>query len=331
MRSKPMISYRMRLHVPLAVQASLFLFLVFHSCGSILFAQPLVKIRVSNTGGISDHMPVAIQAGVYKKHGFDVENILVGSSATVVQSLLSGEVTFAHVGAPAVVAAVAAGANIKIIAVFVNRFGWIFVSASDIRTAKDLKGKSIAIARIGSGNEFATREALKKLNLDPDKDVGLIQVGLTPARFAALTSGHVQAALVDRTHILELPKFGLNVLLDLNDLDVEYAQYALVARENTIVENRPTVERFVRAYVEGIRYYRSEPGVVMGYLRKNYFPKLLDVELRIVYDGLKQSMRENPAPTLGGIQGIVNSLKGQRGGELDPRRIIDASFFPAVK
>jgi ABC-type nitrate/sulfonate/bicarbonate transport system substrate-binding protein len=249
----------------------------------------------------------------------------------VVQSLLSGEVTFAHVGAPAVVAAVAAGANIKIIAVFVNRFGWIFVSASDIRTAKDLKGKSIAIARIGSGNEFATREALKKLNLDPDKDVGLIQVGLTPARFAALTSSHVQAALVDRTHILELPKFGLNLLLDLNDLDVEYAQYALVARENTIGESRTTVEGFLRAYAEGIKYYRSQPEAVTAYLRKNYFPKLSEGELRIVYDGLKRSMRENPVPTLGGVQGIIRSLRGQRGGDLDPRRVIDASFFPAVK
>lgn len=294
-------------------------------------AQPAVKIRVANTGGISDHLPVAIYAGIYKKHGFEVENILIGSSATVVQSLLSGEVTFAHVGAPAVVAAVAGGANIKIIAVFLNRFSWILASAPDIRHIKELRGKSIAIARIGSGNEFATREALKKLNLDADKDVRLVQVGLTPARFAALVSGNVHAALLDRTHVLELPKFGLNVLLDLNDLDIEYAQYGLVARENTIVENRPTVERFLRAYVEGIRYYRSQPDVVMVYLRKNYFPKLSDAELRIVYDGLRKNLREDPVPTLGGIQGIIQSLKGQRGGELDPRRVIDVSFFPGAK
>ena len=330
MRTKGKLRIEMTIkHLP--VLALGFLVFTFLCLTHAVFAQPIARIRVANTGGISDHLPVGIQAGIYKKHGFAVENILIGSSATVVQSLLSGEVTFAHVGAPAVVAAVAGGAAIKIIAVFVNRFSWILASAPDIRTTRELRGKSIAIARIGSGNEFATREALKKLNLDADKDVRLVQVGLTPARFAALVSGNVHAALLDRTHILELPKFGLNVLLDLNDLDIEYAQYGLVARENTIVENRPTVERFLRAYVEGIRYYRSQPEVVMAYLRKNYFPKLSDVELTMIYDGLKQGLREDPVPTLGGIQGIIRSLKGQRGGDLDPRRVIDASFFSGVR
>lgn len=45
--------------------------------------QPLTKIRVANIGGTSDHIQVAINGGIYKKHGFDVENIQVGSSATV--------------------------------------------------------------------------------------------------------------------------------------------------------------------------------------------------------------------------------------------------------
>ena len=59
---------------------------------------------------------MAINGGIYKKHGFDVENIQVGSSATVVQSLIAGEVGFAHVGAVPVVAAVANGIDLKIIA-----------------------------------------------------------------------------------------------------------------------------------------------------------------------------------------------------------------------
>src|SRR5258705_4123378 len=78
-------------------------------------AQQLTKIRVANIGGTSDHMQVAINGGIYKKHGFDVENIQVGSSATVVQSLIAGEVSFAHVGAVPVVAAVSGGIESQII------------------------------------------------------------------------------------------------------------------------------------------------------------------------------------------------------------------------
>jgi ABC-type nitrate/sulfonate/bicarbonate transport system substrate-binding protein len=62
-------------------------------------AQQLTIIRVANIGGSPDHIQMAINGGIYKKHGFDVENIQVGSSVTVVQSLIAGEVAFAQVGA----------------------------------------------------------------------------------------------------------------------------------------------------------------------------------------------------------------------------------------
>ncbi len=90
-----------------------------------VLAQSLTKVRLANIGGTSDHMQVAINAGVYRNYGFDVENIQIGSSATVVQSLIAGEVSFAHVGAVPVVAAVANGIDLKIVAVFINRFNYV--------------------------------------------------------------------------------------------------------------------------------------------------------------------------------------------------------------
>jgi ABC-type nitrate/sulfonate/bicarbonate transport system substrate-binding protein len=110
-------------------------------------AQQLTKIRVANIGGTSDHIQVAINAGIYKKHGFDVENIQVGSSATVVQSLIAGEVNFAHVGAVPVVAAVAKGIDVKIIAVFMNRFNYLMVTLPELQRPQDLRHwRSAALA-----------------------------------------------------------------------------------------------------------------------------------------------------------------------------------------
>ena len=80
-------------------------FLVSLMVPKMVSAQSLTKVRVANIGGTSDHMQVAINAGVYRSYGFDIENIQIGSSATVVQSLIAGEVSFAHVGAVPVVAA----------------------------------------------------------------------------------------------------------------------------------------------------------------------------------------------------------------------------------
>jgi len=43
------------------------------------------------------------------------------------------------------------------------------VSVPEVRRLQDLKRKTLAISRLGSGDEFATREALHRWNLDPDR------------------------------------------------------------------------------------------------------------------------------------------------------------------
>src|SRR6266545_7866227 len=287
-------------------------------------AQPITKIRVANIGGTSDHIQVAINGGIYRKHGFDVENIQVGSSATVVQSLIAGEVSFAHVGAVPVVAAVASGIDLKIIAVFMNRFNYVMVTLPELQKPQDLKGKTLAISRFGSGDEFATREALRRWGLDPDKDVRMLQVGLTMARLAALQGRHVQASLLSPPQIVEVQRMGLNVIADLSDLDVEYAHYTLATRGLLIAENRPLVERFMKTYIDGIKFHRSHPEAVIPYLRK--FSRQNDAELKIVYENLRKRIREEPVPTPGGLQTIIRSLKADKEKELDPRRVIDTSF-----
>ena len=270
-----------------------------------LLAQTLTKVRVANIGGTSDHLQVAINGGVYRRYGFDVENIQVGSSATVVQSLIAGEVSFAHVGAVPVVSAVANGVDLKIIAVFMNRFNYVMVTIPELKRPQDLKGKALAISRLGSGDEFATKKALRGWNLDPDKDVRLLQIGLTMARLAALQARHVHASLLSPAQIVEVQRMGLNVMADLTDLEVEYAHYTLATRGALIAENRPLVERFMKAYLEGIKHYRSHPESALPYLRK--FSRLHEGELTLVYDSIRKRMREEAVPTVGGIRTIIES------------------------
>jgi len=148
---------------------------------------------------------------------------------------------------------------------------------------------------------------------------------LTVARMAALQSRQVQASLLSPPQIVEAQRMGLNVIADLTDLDVDYAHYTLVTKGSLIVENRPFVERFFKAYVDGIRFYRSHPEAAMAYLRR--FSKLNDAELRIVYDNVRKRIREEPIPSASGIRTIIKSLGGQKEKELDPRQVIDTSFF----
>ena len=73
-------------------------------------------------------------------------------------------------------------------------------------------------------------------------------------------------------------------------------------------------------------HYRTAGGPVYEsvYSRQN------DAELKLVYENLRKRIREEPVPTAGGVQTIIKTLKTDKDKELDPRRVIDTSFFPAA-
>ena len=69
----------------------------------------------------------------------------------------------------------------KLITVYVNRFPFAFVARSEIKSPEELRGKRLAISRFGSSSDVTTRMLLKYWNLDPDKDVRILQVAGTDA------------------------------------------------------------------------------------------------------------------------------------------------------
>jgi ABC-type nitrate/sulfonate/bicarbonate transport system substrate-binding protein len=95
-----------------------------------------------------------------------------------------------------------------------------------------------------------------------------------------------------------------------------------------IAENRPLVGRFMKAYVDGIKFHRSHPEAVIPYLRK--FSRQNDAELKIIYENLRKRIREEPVPTPGGLQTIIRSLGADKEKQVDPTRVIDTSFFPGA-
>src|SRR5438105_961962 len=71
-------------------------------------------------------------------------------------------------------------------------YAFRFMANADVATVAALRGKRVGVSRIGSSSDIATRLALQRLNLVPDQDVDVIQVGSLTARISALESGAIQ-------------------------------------------------------------------------------------------------------------------------------------------
>jgi NitT/TauT family transport system substrate-binding protein len=118
---------------------------------------------------------------------------------------------------------------------------------------KAAKGKRFAISRFGSLTDYLTRATLQHFNVDP-KEVTILQIGSTPARYAALTAKAVDASIV-WFPVTEIAKSqGYNKLLELKEVFPEWPYETFAARESWLKKEREQATRFLRAYQKGVRY-----------------------------------------------------------------------------
>ncbi|MEI8239206.1 MAG: ABC transporter substrate-binding protein [Actinomycetota bacterium] len=133
----------------------------------------------------------AVDQGFYKAAGLDVSIVEGGVDIPPQKTLASGAVDFAISWVPKALAEREAGAKVTDIAQIFQRSGTLQVSFKDknITTAADFKGKKIG--NWGFGNEYEIFAALTKANLDPAKDVTLVQQNFD---MNGLLSGDIDAA-----------------------------------------------------------------------------------------------------------------------------------------
>ena len=287
---------------------------------------PQLNMGFSGAGIGSDLLKVIDRAGLWRKHGLDLRVIYLTSGTLMAQTLSSGDIGIAGFDTPAMLNLALAGANLKIVAVPINRLEPFFVVRNNIKTPVDLKGKKITISRFGSGSDIITRVALRYWKLDPEKDVSFFQSGNTPSRVASLVAGHMDGALVSSTGVAKIVATGCcRVLADLSELPVEFANYGVVVSGALLKNRRESVRRFLLALTEGIQLFKTKPEIARAVLRESNS----DTEVvGPLYERLAKSFRDYPAPEPRGIQNVLDSLptpkaRGARGEEFTDSSLMD--------
>ena len=151
------------------------------------------KVRLSHSALETSNSVwfIAQELGFYKKYGVDSELLYIPSTTTSLTSLLAGDVHVANVSGGAVASAVLAGAQIALVSCYLNSLPYELVVNESIKSAEELKGKSVGISRLGSASDVAARALLRGLNLEPDKQVPILQVGGSSERAAAFRTGRI--------------------------------------------------------------------------------------------------------------------------------------------
>ena len=272
--------------------------------------RPLEKLTIAFSSVSANMAPLWItqERGFFRKYGLDVQLVFIESGSTTVQSLISKEVAFAQMAGAGVLQSRLRGSDVVLIAGFLNTMDYQLMVDKNITRPDHLKGKTMAVSRFGSSSDFATRYALDKFGLVPDKDVTILEIGSQPARFAALESGKIQAAMVAIPLTRKAKTLGFHALADLQMLGLEYQHTGLATTEALIRARPDLVRNVMKAYVEGIHYYKTRRAGSLGILAKYLKTPNIEV-LTEVHENLGLKLTpQKPYPTLRGIEIMLREL-----------------------
>ena len=293
--------------------------------------RPLEKLTIAYSSVSGNMAPLWIthERGFFRKNGLDVQIVFIESGSTAVQSLSNKDVAFAQMAGAGVLQSRLRGSDVVMIAGFLNTLDYQLMVEKSITKPDQLKGKAMAVSRFGSSSDFATRYALEKLGLVPDKDVTILEIGTQPARFAALESGKIQAAMIAVPLTVRAKALGFRVLADLQMLGLEYQHTGLVTTQ-ALIKSRPDLVRNVmRSYVEGIHYYKTNRPESIAILAK--YLKTNDSELlNEVYTDLGLTLTpQKPYPTLRGIDIMLRELAARdaKAKAARPEDFVDLTFI----
>jgi NitT/TauT family transport system substrate-binding protein len=269
---------------------------------------------------------LAKDAKLFEKNGLDVELVLLRGSGQTSQAMVAGSLFASSVALPAVMLANLNGADLVNVAHGIAVQGSKLMVKPDIRKVEDLKGKKIGISSLGSAGDLLFGYVLRKYGIDTNREVIWLAVGNTGERLQALLNGAVDAADLTYPADAQAERKGFRMLLDARK-EIVYPTASVVTRRKTIREDRETVTRVVRSYVEGIAFLKQNKSFSQKVLAK-YFRTSDPEYLEGAYAIFKEDFIAVPYPITKELDAIYEIVAARRPEIRNHKseEFVDASF-----
>jgi NitT/TauT family transport system substrate-binding protein len=268
--------------------------------GLLLAAAPasaeLQKIRVTMPAVATFYAPylAGIANGYYAKEGVELVVTYAGGGVAT-PALISGTSDISTSPAAALTAMMR-GAPLKIVYTMADRCNYqLWSTQPELKTLKDLKGKSVGILSRGDTFEIAMRLTLQAAGL-PQDWVGFTPLGVNPAvRAAAIATGSLPAVIVARSDIEPLREAHQldkgHLVVDMMKT-IQWPYTGVVTSAAFVDKQRPALEAFLRGTVKGVRYVKTHRAGTLALLMKAR-PEGTEREFGLDYDDSMLAMTKD--------------------------------------
>ena len=213
---------------------------------------PTLKVGLPSVSMFTVVHRIAAEKGFYEREGVKVENTHFESGSINMRALLARAVDVSDVETALILGAVGNGADLRVIGTHCQGLHFALYAKKDIKSLKDLSGRSFGISGIGGLPHVVILALLDRQGLSPEP-VKLLTVGGTGARLKSLIAGKIDATLGEFSPTVEADRNLHRLMIVSQELPLYMAQ-GLAVWTDTLPEKRDALERWQRGLVKATRW-----------------------------------------------------------------------------
>jgi NitT/TauT family transport system substrate-binding protein len=219
---------------------------------TVVYGLPTSQFDVTTVG-----IQFGIAQGYFEKQHIKVETKLLNGSTAPIRALLSGDIDVADTAPDTTAIAIQSGAPLQVISYPTPHQPGMTLGAPNVKTLKDLEGKTYAISAPGAASDTSINAELKAAGVDVSK-VNKVALGAPDARMRALLGGKVDGAgatILAIPAVLDALAAGqLNVLAKDADYFPHTPQGVLAVTADFKTKNKDLLTRFLTAELQGYQW-----------------------------------------------------------------------------
>lgn len=277
------------------------LIVVLFACILFFFDKNKVKenvktIKVAEVAHTIFYAPAyaAISKGYFEDEGIEIDLILTPGADKVSAAVLSGDADIGFCGSEATIYVYNGGEKDYLVnfARLTQKDGSFLVSKKKYDNFKleDLKGKTVIAGRLGGMPEMTFEYALKKNNIDPNKDLTVDTSVAFPAMEGAFLGSSADFVTLFEPNALDVEKQGLGYVVGyVGDWSGEVPYTAYNAKKSYLKNNKGTINKFIKAVDKGLKYVLTTESKTVAKEIYEYFPELSLNDLEKIIDRYKTS------------------------------------------
>ena len=215
-----------------------------------------IKIGIG-VSSIGRFLPlVGKAAGLFARENISVEVVNQQDEEQVVNDIVTQATPVGTPNAPSLIFSLLDGNDLAIVGGILNRPAFYLAANATIYGIADLRGKRVGINQPRRMAGMMMLALLRKWNLNGERDLALVDLGINDRSLEALRAGEIDAALLPPEKAFLAETEGFRVVADSLALDCHWVPLATTRR--FLAANRELVKKIATVYIESIRLFKSQ-------------------------------------------------------------------------